>query len=122
MGSTVYWYWYLAVLFKYAVFEGRSHRGEYWRFVLCDLVIILVLIVLSVVVAPFRVIFVLYRLAVAVPSIAVTIRRLHDTGRSGWWWLICLVPVVGWIVILIYLVQDSQPGSNRYGPNPGEVT
>ncbi len=115
-------YWYLAVLSKYRVFDGRSHREEYWTFVLFDLIIILVLLVLSVVVAPFRVIFVLYRLTVVVPGIAVSIRRLHDTGRSGWWCLISLVPVVGWIVFLIYMAQDSQPGTNRYGPNPKEVS
>ncbi len=112
--------WYLVVLFKYSVFDGRSHREEYWMFVLFDFVIILVLIVLSLM-APFRVILVLYRLAVVVPGIAVTIRRLHDTGRSGWWWLIALVPVVGWIVLLIYMAQDSQPSANRYGPNPKNV-
>jgi len=115
------WYWYLSVLFKYAVFDGRSHRTEYWSFVLCDLIVILLLAVLSVVVAPFRVILVLYRLGVAVPGIAVTIRRLHDTGRIGWWCLIALVPVVGWVALLIYMAQDSQPGSNRYGSNPKEV-
>ena len=114
--------WYLAVLFKYAVFEGRSHREEYWTFVLFDIAIILVLLILSFVMPPFRVVLVLYRLAVVVPGIAVTIRRLHDTGRIGWWCLINLVPVVGWIVFLIYMTQDSQPGTNRYGPNPKEVT
>jgi uncharacterized membrane protein YhaH (DUF805 family) len=55
---------------------------------------------------------------VLVPSIAVTVRRLHDTGRSGWWILISLVPVIGWIVLLVFMLTDSQPGSNQYGPNP----
>jgi uncharacterized membrane protein YhaH (DUF805 family) len=111
-------FWYLSVLFKYAVFDGRSHREEYWTFVLFDLIIILVLIVLSFVVAPFRVIFVLYMLAVVVPGIAVAIRRLHDIGRSGWWLLISLIPIIGWIVVIVYMAQDSQPGTNQYGPNP----
>ncbi len=115
------WYWYVAVLYKYTVFDGRSHRTEYWTFVLCDLIIILALAVPSFVVAPLRLVLVLYRLAVIVPGLAVMVRRLHDTGRSGWWWLISLVPVVGWVVILIYTVQDSQPGSNQYGPNPKQV-
>lgn len=60
----------------------------------------------------------LYMLAVLVPGIAVGVRRLHDTGRSGWWLLIALVPLLGAIVLLVFLVQDSQPGENQYGPNP----
>ena len=114
-------HWYFAVLNKYAVFDGRSHREEYWMFTLCNFIISLVLMVLSVVVPPFRVILVLYSLAVAVPGIAVAIRRLHDTDRSGWWCLINLVPVLGAIVFIVYMAQDSQPGSNRYGLNPKDV-
>jgi len=60
----------------------------------------------------------IYSLAVLIPSIAVAIRRLHDTGRSGWWILISLVPLIGTIVLLVFTVQDSQPGDNEYGPNP----
>lgn len=115
-------HWYLAVLSKHAIFDGRSHREEYWMFVLFDLIIILVLMVLSVVVAPSMVILVLHRLAVAVPGIAVTIRRLHDTGRSGWWCLIGFIPIIGAIVLLFYMAQDSQPGTNQYGPSPKEAT
>ncbi len=59
-----------------------------------------------------------YYLAVFLPSLAVAVRRLHDTGRSGWWFLIILVPFVGWIVLLVFMVLDSQPGSNEYGENP----
>jgi uncharacterized membrane protein YhaH (DUF805 family) len=59
-----------------------------------------------------------YGLAVLLPSIAVNIRRLHDTNRSGWWLLISFVPCIGWIVMLVFTVQDSQPGTNQYGPNP----
>lgn len=60
----------------------------------------------------------LYMLAVLLPGIAVGVRRLHDTGRSGWWLLISLVPLIGAIILLVFLVQDSQPGENQYGPNP----
>jgi uncharacterized membrane protein YhaH (DUF805 family) len=60
----------------------------------------------------------LYTLAVLIPSIAVSVRRLHDTNRSGWWLLISLVPLVGAIVLLVFLVLDSQPGENQYGSNP----
>jgi uncharacterized membrane protein YhaH (DUF805 family) len=63
----------------------------------------------------------IYGLAVLIPSIAVSVRRLHDTDRSGWWVLIVLVPIVGALVLLYFMVQDSKPGSNQYGPNPKEV-
>jgi uncharacterized membrane protein YhaH (DUF805 family) len=60
----------------------------------------------------------IYTLAVLIPSIAVTVRRLHDTSRSGWWFLISFVPCIGWFVLLFFTVQESTPGSNEYGPNP----
>ena len=60
----------------------------------------------------------IYNLAVLIPGLAVFCRRMHDTGRSGWWWLIALIPFVGWIVLLIFCCLDSQPGANQYGPNP----
>ncbi|MHB9077753.1 MAG: DUF805 domain-containing protein [Pirellulaceae bacterium] len=62
-----------------------------------------------------------YSLAMLVPGIAVSIRRLHDTNGSGLWLLILFVPLVGALVLLLFLVQDSQPGSNQYGPNPKGV-
>ncbi len=114
--------WYLAVLYRYAVFEGRSHRRELWTFALWNIIIILVLMALAAVTGFLWVIVIVYRLAVAVPSIAVTVRRLHDTGRSGWWVLIGLLPIAGTIALIVFLVQDSQPGSNQYGPNPKAVT
>lgn len=64
----------------------------------------------------------LYYLAVLIPSIAVSVRRLHDTDRSGWWWFIALIPLIGWIVLLLYMVEDSNPGQNQYGANPKEAT
>jgi uncharacterized membrane protein YhaH (DUF805 family) len=63
----------------------------------------------------------LYGLAVFIPSLAVGVRRLHDTGRSGWWLLISLVPIIGIIVLIVFLVQDSQNGTNQYGENPKGV-
>lgn len=60
----------------------------------------------------------LFSLALFIPSLAVAVRRLHDIGRSGWWLLIGLIPLVGAFVLLVFAVQDSQPGSNAYGPNP----
>jgi uncharacterized membrane protein YhaH (DUF805 family) len=60
----------------------------------------------------------IFSLAVLVPSIAVSVRRLHDIDRTGWWVLIGLVPLVGWIVLLVFHVQDGTPGPNRFGPDP----
>jgi uncharacterized membrane protein YhaH (DUF805 family) len=116
--------WYLEALKKYAVFSGRARRTEYWMFILFNIIITVVLALIDILTGTFSpqagvgLLGGLYALAVLIPSIAVTVRRLHDTGRSGWWILIGLVPVIGTIVLLIFMVQDSQPGENQYGPNP----
>jgi uncharacterized membrane protein YhaH (DUF805 family) len=110
--------WYVDVLKKYATFDGRARRKEYWMFFLFNLIISLALAFIEGIFGGPGVLGVLYSLAVLVPSIAVTVRRLHDTGRSGWWILISLVPVIGWIVLLVFMLTDSHPGSNQYGPNP----
>ena len=116
--------WYLEVLQKYAVFDGRARRKEYWMFFLINLLISIVLIAIDGLIGPLNpqagvgLLQGLYSLAVLIPSIAVTVRRLHDTGRSGWWILIALVPFIGGIVLLVFMVFDSEPGVNEYGPNP----
>jgi uncharacterized membrane protein YhaH (DUF805 family) len=116
--------WYLEVLKKYAVFDGRARRMEYWMFVLINFVITVVLILIDILIGTFSpqtgvgLLQGLYALAVLIPFITVTVRRLHDTGRSGWSMLIGLIPIIGGIVLLIFMVQDSQPGANQYGPNP----
>lgn len=109
---------YLDALRKYAVFSGRAQRAEYWYFLLFNLVIGLVLFSLGTFlgkVALFA--YWIYAVAVLIPSIAVSVRRLHDTNRSGWWVLISLVPIVGGIILLVFMVLDSDPNSNQYGPN-----
>ncbi len=110
--------WYLGVLKKYAEFSGRARRTEYWMFVLFNLIISAVIGVIDRSVLGSNALGIIYSLAVLIPSLAVSVRRLHDTGRSGWWLLIGLVPILGWIVLLVFAVQDSQPGANQYGPNP----
>ena len=115
--------WYLEVLKKYAVFDGRARRKEYWMFFLINVVISVVLGAIDVLLGTFSqtgvgVLQSLYSLAVLIPSIAVTVRRLHDTGRTGWWILIGLIPFIGGIILLIFMVLDSEPGTNQYGPNP----
>jgi len=114
--------WYLEVLKKYAVFRGRARRKEYWYFVLFNTIINIVLSGIDSVTTGIGLLAGLYTLAVLIPSIAVSIRRLHDTDRSGWWILIALIPIIGWIVLLIFMVQDGKPGENQYGLNPKAAT
>lgn len=106
---------------NYVNFSGRTRRRDYWYVVLVNFVIALVLQLLAQYVAGFFSILAgLYSLAVFIPGIAISFRRLHDTGKSAWWILLCLVPVIGSIVVLIFFCMDSQPGANQYGPNPKE--
>jgi uncharacterized membrane protein YhaH (DUF805 family) len=114
--------WYLAVLKKYVVFSGRARRKEYWMFVLFNIIIELVLGFVEWFAGSPGIVGMLYSLAVLIPSIAVSVRRLHDTDRSGWWLLIALIPLIGMIVLLAFMVQDSKPGENQYGPNPKTET
>ena len=114
--------WFIAVLKQYAVFTGRAHRTEYWMFFLFACIISFVLGVIAAFVPDLSLLYFIFALGIMIPSIAVFFRRLHDTGRSGWWWLIGLIPLIGAIVLLVFLVQDSQPGENQYGPNPKGVT
>jgi uncharacterized membrane protein YhaH (DUF805 family) len=116
--------WYLQVLKKYTVFTGRARRKEYWFFVLFNIIVSAALNIVDYFTGTYSSAYGmgllggLYSLAVLLPAIAVAIRRLHDTGRSGWWLLLSLVPVIGWIVLLVFMVLDSQPGDNQYGPSP----
>ena len=113
--------WYLKVLKNYVGFQGRASRQEYWMFVLVHVIISLLLSVLSLVESLANLSAVLagiYSLFVLLPSLAVGVRRLHDTGRSGWLILISLIPLIGSIILLVFLCQDSQEADNQYGPNP----
>lgn len=110
-------HWYLEVLKKYAVFSGRARRQEYWMFFLVNFIVSVVLAIIGWTI-DMAFLQSLYTLAVLLPGLGVTVRRLHDTGRSGWWILIGLVPLVGTIVLLVFMASDSQPGNNQYGPNP----
>ena len=114
--------WYLEVLKKYAVFTGRARRTEYWMFALINFIIALAIGIVEGILGGPGVIGLLYGLAVLIPAIAVSVRRLHDTGRSGLWLLISFVPLVGFIVLLVFMVQDSDAGQNQYGMNPKEAT
>lgn len=116
--------WYLTVLKKYAVFSGRARRKEYWMFCLFNFIFAIAAMILdnllgtSVGSIGYGAIYGLYSLAILIPSFAVSARRLHDVGKSGWFLLICLIPIIGWIWLIILVCSDSVAGSNQYGPNP----
>lgn len=116
--------YYMDVLRKYFVFSGRARRKEYWMFFLFNILISIGLSIVDRVTGLYSVengvgiLSTIYSLAVLIPAIAVGVRRLHDTGRSGWWMLIALVPFIGSIVLIVFFVLDSDPGTNQYGPNP----
>ncbi|HSO46122.1 MAG TPA: DUF805 domain-containing protein [Rhodoferax sp.] len=119
--------WYLGVLKQYAVFKGRARRKEYWFFILFNLIASLLLTLVDFMTGSLDaelgmgLLSGLYSLAILIPSLAVTVRRLHDTGRTGWWLLIGLIPLIGAIVLLVFMLLDSQPGDNEYGANPKGV-
>ncbi|HLJ78170.1 MAG TPA: DUF805 domain-containing protein [Acidobacteriaceae bacterium] len=118
--------WYLMVWQKYAQFSGRSRRREYWMFTLINSVACAVLYGAAMVAllngsnGSMFLLFLLlgaYGLAALIPSLAVSVRRLHDTNKTGWWLLLCLVPFGG-LIIIVFQCLDSDPGDNQYGPNP----
>lgn len=113
--------YYIEVLKKYAVFSGRARRKEYWMFVLFNFIISIAISLVTTFIGALSFLSPLYTLAILIPSIAVGVRRLHDTNRSGWWFLLAFIPVIGAIVLIVFLAQDSQPGENQYGPNPKEI-
>jgi len=118
---------YLAVLKKYGDFNGRARRSEYWVFATINIVISYGLLFIDMAIlgtnySGFGILSSVYSLAIFLPGLAVSVRRLHDTGRSGLWLLILLIPLVGVIVILVFMVTDSQPGPNQYGPYPKDVS
>ncbi len=113
-------YWKLVVLQRYAKFDGRAGRAEYWWFVLANIIIYIALLILMRISGIFIILAIGFWLAIIIPSIAVAIRRLHDTNKSGWFLLISLVPFVGGIILLVFLATAGTPGPNNYGaPDPG---
>ena len=116
--------WMTMPLKRYAEFSGRSRRKEYWMFTLMLVILNVVIGIVEGVlgltgtIGTYGPLTLLVLLAILVPSLAVGARRLHDTGRSGWWLLIGLVPIVGAIVLLIFFVLEGHKGHNEYGPDP----
>ena len=104
--------WYIEVLMKYAELDGRARRQEYWMFVLINIGISVVLGMFS------NILGMLYALIVFIPSITVGVRRLHDTGRSGWWLLVGIIPAIGTLIVLILMALEGDAGRNEYGSDP----
>ncbi len=114
--------YYVDVLKKYAVFSGRARRKEYWMFALFSFIVSLIISIVSPMLGDtMGIVGIVYVLAVLIPSVAVAARRLHDTGRSGWWQLIALIPIIGAIWLIVLLCLDGNQGDNVYGANPKVV-
>jgi len=114
--------WYLKVVKeKYANFEGRARRSEYWYFALVNIIISVILGVIDSVIG-ISVLGGIYSLAVLVPSIAVGVRRMHDIGKSGWYLLVALIPIAGIIWLLVLLCKEGDTGPNEYGADPKNPT
>ncbi|WKW46399.1 DUF805 domain-containing protein [Myroides sp. JBRI-B21084] len=127
--------WYKKVVFEnYANFNGRARRAEYWNFVLCNFLIAMVFylpIIFSILtisqgeLSPlfyiFYGLFIVYNLVVLIPTLAVAVRRLHDIGKSGWFYFVGLIPIVGSIILLVWLFTDGERGSNLYGDDPKQI-
>ncbi|MCU6432490.1 DUF805 domain-containing protein [Undibacterium sp. Jales W-56] len=116
--------WYVMALKKYAIFDGRSRRKEYWFYLLFTFLISIGLAIVDNITGTSSfgsstgLLGGLYALGTLIPGLAVTGRRLHDTGRSARWMLIALLPVVGWIILIVFLASDSHPAENQYGSCP----
>jgi uncharacterized membrane protein YhaH (DUF805 family) len=128
--------WYLRVVRdNYANFEGRARRKEYWMFALFNLMFLIVAAIADNILGttfsigegvyamdvPYGWIYLLYTLAVIIPGFAVLVRRLHDVGKSGWWFFIVFIPFAGAIWLLVLACTDGNPGDNAYGPSPKAV-
>ncbi|CAN7187708.1 DUF805 domain-containing protein [Rhizobium sp. LjRoot30] len=106
-----------SALSKYVVFSGRASRSEYWWFVLFNIIVSIVAAGIDAALG-IQAIGALVSLALLLPGIGVGVRRLHDIDKSGWWLLIAFIPLIGFIALIYFFVQPSQPGDNRFGPPP----
>ena len=111
----------ISVIYQYAVFAGRASRSEFWYWQLSAFLVGVATLMLDMAAFPdskLSPINAIFRLMVFVPTLAVGARRLHDIGRTGWWQLLWLVPVAGWIVIIVFACIKGDEQSNQYGDNP----
>lgn len=112
--------WYFKVFRNYTQFGGRARRKEYWMFTLFNFFVSIVLGIIQAILDWNEALTLIYSLVILLPGLAVFVRRLHDTGRSAWWILLGLIPLIGGIILLVFTCMDSEPGMNQYGPNPKE--
>lgn len=116
--------WYLTVLKKYATFSGRARRKEYWMFLLFHILFLIVASIIDNIAgttmsnSPYGLIYILYGLFIFMPSLAVSVRRLHDINKSGWWIFISLIPLIGGIWLIVLQATEGDSGSNEYGNDP----
>jgi len=116
--------WYLKVLKEYANFSGRAGRKEFWLFTLFNAIFAIVAMILDNLLGlairdvGYGPIYILYILATLIPGLAVSVRRLHDIGKSGWYLLMGLIPCIGGIILLVFYATAGDPGENEYGPDP----
>ena len=108
--------WFKKCLRKYATFQGRARRKEYWY---CNLMVIIIYIVAAIIdgiLGTDGVIASLAILALFIPLLSVMVRRLHDINKSGWWYWISIIPLIGGILLLVWMCTDTNPNTNQYGP------
>ena len=110
--------WYNKALKSYTKFDGRARRREFWTFAMINFAIYILLAVGEGMINLTYLFSSIFVLAVLLPSIAVCVRRLHDTGKSGWWLLLACLPVLGAIVLIVFFVEEGHAEPNKYGPNP----
>lgn len=107
---------------NYAVFSGRASRSDFWYAFLFNWLILIALSIFSYVFSELGLIFqLIYNLARLIPWMALCFRRLHDTGKSGWFLLLEFIPVVGWIILLVLYAGEGEMGANQYGMNPNDI-
>lgn len=116
--------YYSICLSKFADFSGRARRREYWTFVLVNCLIALLLLTLGLTFGEdspaSNIMVTIFYLIMLVPNLSVSVRRLHDIGKSGWYMFLSLIPLIGGLILLIWSLMDSEPGENQYGKNPKE--
>lgn len=110
----------ISVFAKYKTLSGRARRSEFWYFALFQLLLGIATAVIDTILFGGHSVVSYLTFALAIPGLTVSVRRLHDIGKSGWWYLLILVPIVGCIVLLYWFAQDGTVGSNQYGTSPKE--
>lgn len=114
--------YYSICLSKFADFSGRARRREYWTFALVNCLIAMLLLILGLAFGEdspaSNIMVTIFYLIMLVPNLSVSVRRLHDIGKSGWYMFLSLIPLIGGLILLVWALMDSEPGENQYGENP----